>query len=187
MQRDNENPKLMADPALLQYNPMRTYMFLMPGFSALRYVVTFLILGLPGVVFLITWRGNVPGIEETLSIILLAAIIAGFISRVLMNKVLMHPEELVIRKDHREFHLNYFDIEDAFIVPDAADLDRFPLPDGHFPMEFETRQRDVVLLVLRTNTLSRSSAGIHNGIPTKYVSFNVMKPQRFLGFLRMRI
>ncbi len=62
-----------------------------------------------------------------------------------------------------------------------------PLPEGHYPMEFETHDWRIVVLVLRDNTVSSSTADRYDGVLTKVVSFNVSKADLLLSYLRMRI
>jgi hypothetical protein len=62
-----------------------------------------------------------------------------------------------------------------------------PLEEGEYPMEFDAGKPEVVVLVLRHGTLSRSTAPVQNGILTRYVTFNLFRPTRFLAALRMRV
>jgi hypothetical protein len=187
MRRLDSDIKLTTDPALLRFNPTQSYTFMMPGIRWRRFIVAFLLLGTPGLLFLINYRGAAPAPMDILWLVVLAALIAGFFSQILSNRIILGIEELHIRKDQHEFNIRYIDIEDAFIVDSVNELDDLPLPAGHYPMEFESRNYDIVALVLRDSTLSRSSAPLQDGVLTKYVSFNVSRPQRFLALLKMRV
>jgi hypothetical protein len=187
MQRFPDGGPIFRDPALLRYNPTKTYVFYMPGVRVRGFIQAFLILGLPGMIVLTTYRGGVPAPEETLAVVLLAVVISGFMSQFFANRVFLEMEELVIRKDHNSFFVRLYDIEDVFIADSLEEVDSVALPEGHFPMEFETHDREILVLVLRNGVLSRSTAEKDDGILTKSVSFNVSKPRRFLGFLKMRI
>ena len=182
-----DDTRLAADPALLRYNPMRTYVFLMPGVRWRRFIVSFMILGTPGVIFLVTYEGGTPSPYQLLSLGILAALVSGFFSQILMNKVTLDFEKVIIRKDHHDFTISYSDVDNAFLAGSIIEVDELPLPEGHFPMEFESRRSNIVVLVLRDGTTSKSTAHVRDGILTKYVTFNVAKPQRFLAFLRMRV
>jgi hypothetical protein len=187
MRKFPEGGPIYRDPALLRYNPTRTYVFYMPGVRIRGFIQTFLILGLPGLFVLTTYRRGVPSPEETIAVVLLAVLISSLMSQFFANRVYLGPEELVIRKDHHSFFVRLYDIQDVFIADSLEEVDSVSLPDGHFPMEFETHDRGIVVLVLRDGVLSRSTADKEDGIPTKSVSFNVSRPERFMGFLRMRV
>lgn len=187
MQRAFDNIQLAASPALLRYNPTKSYSFLMPGLPWRRYTLTFIILGSPGLIFLITWRGGIPSIVEVLYVLLLAVVIVGLSSQLLANKVILAPLELIIKRNIEKYTLSLHDIEDVLFADRVEEVDNLELPPGHYPMEFETRNKGVVVLVLRDGTRSRSSLKVRNNIVTKYVTLNVAKPHRFFAFLRMRV
>lgn len=187
MRRITYDKPLAAEPALRRYNPTHTYDFRMPSGRWSIFAVSFIILGTPGIIYLITYRGGAPSLAQVVSLTLLAVIIAGLASKFLANRVILDPEELIIRKDHHDFFVRLYDIEDAFLAESPLEVDTVPLPDGHYPMEFEDGDRNIVVLVLKDGTVSRSSSKVRDGIPTKLVSFNVSRPMRFLAFLRMRV
>ncbi|HUX08674.1 MAG TPA: hypothetical protein VMX35_15345 [Acidobacteriota bacterium] len=187
MRRFPASGPVFRDPAILRYDPRKTYVFYMPGVRVRGFVYAFLMLGLPGVILMATYRGGLPGTEEMLAMALLVILISGFAAQYFANRVLLGPEELLIRKEHHEFIVRLFDIEDAFIADSLEEVDAVLLPEEHFPMEFETHDNDIIVLVMRDGFVSRSTAEKHNGILTKSVSFNVSKPERFLSFLKMRV
>ncbi len=159
----------------------------MPGVRWRGFIYAFLILGVPGIVVLVSYEGGLPGPEQMLSLALLVVLISGFCAQYFANRAILSPEELIIRKDHQDFHVRLYDIEEAFIADSLEEVDAVTLPEGHFPMEFETHDRSIIVLVLRDNTVSLSTSERYNGVVTKVVSFNVSKPDLLLSYLRMRI
>ncbi len=186
MRREFGTDGAYRDLALLRFNPLKTYTFYPPGVRRRTFFYAFFLLGAPGFVILASVRGGTPDTVELLALALLAALIAGLVSQRSANRVLLGTEELVIRAEGQEFTVRLFDIEDSFLAASLDEVDAVPLPGGHYPMEFETHDRDIVVLVLRDNTLSRSTAERQDGVTTKVVSFNVARPRRFLAFLKMR-
>lgn len=162
-------------------------MFYMPGVRWRRFIYAFVLLGAPGVIFLIGYEGGIPNPEEFIAVVTLAVLVAGFSAQYFANRVFLTPEELIIRKDGEEFTVRLYDIEDAFLARTLDEVDAIELPEGHYPMEYESHDSNIVVLVMRNNTASRSTAHVRNGITTKAVSFNVSRPERFLSFLRMRV
>jgi len=186
MRRISSSKPLLHDLALLRYDPRKTYVFYMPGVRISGFICAFAILGLPGVFFLFSYRGGIPGPDELLALVLLLVTVSGFAAQHFANRVLLGPDEIVIRKDHQDFKIRLWDIEDAFIAGSLDEVDAVSLPEGHYPMEFETHDHSIVVLVLRDGVASSSTAERLDGILCKTVSFNVAKPERFLAFLRMR-
>ncbi len=187
MRRFPASGPVYRDPAVLRYDPRKAYTFYMPGVRARGFIYAFLVLGIPGAIFLATYRGGLPGPEEILALALLVVLVSGFTAQYFANRVLLGPEELVIRKEHHNFTVRLFDIEDAYIADSLEEVDSVLLPDEHFPMEFETHDNDIIVLVMRDGFVSQSTTDKHDGILTKSVSFNVSKPERFLSFLKMRV
>ena len=187
MRRYPSGGSLQRDPGLLRYDPRRTYVFYMPGVRARGFVYAFLILGVPGVLFLASYRGGVPGPNDILALILLVIVVAGLTAQYFANRVFLTSEEIVIRKEHHDFTVSLWDIEDVYIADSLDEVEAVHLPPGHYPMEFETHDSGIVVLVLRDGIYSNSSAERLNGILTKTVSFNVARPERFLSYLKMRV
>jgi hypothetical protein len=187
MRRLTSDPRIISHRALLHFRPDKTYVFYMPGMRWRNFLYAFVILGIPGLFVVAGYRNGVPGPEELLALVLLVTVISGFLSQYFANRVFLSPEELIIRKDHQHFFVRLYDIEDAFIASSLDEVDAVPLTAGHNPMEFETHDWGIVVLILRDGVLSRSTSERYDGILTKTVSFNVAKPYRFLSFLRMRI
>lgn len=187
MQRLTSDYRVYSHPALLKFRPDKTYIFYMPGVRWRNFVYAFIILGVPGVLVVIGYQGGLPAPEQLLAVILLAILVSSFAAQYFANRVYMGPEELVVHKDHQDFSVNLHDIEDAFIADSLEEVDSVPLPPNHFPMEFESYDRGIIVLVLRDHVESRSTSDRYDGILTKTVSFNVAKPVLFLSFLRMRV
>ena len=186
MRREFRTDGAYRDLALLRFDPLKTYTFFPPGVRRRNFLYALFLLGAPGFIILASVRGGAPDTVELLALALLVVLIAGLVSQRSANRVLLGIEELAIRTEGQEFTVRLFDIEESFLAASLEEVDAVPLPDGHYPMEFETHDRNIVVLVLRDDTLSRSTAERRDGVTTKVVSFNVARPRRFLSFLKMR-
>lgn len=187
MRRDESLFNTYRDSHVIRFDPLKTYVFYMPGMRIRNFLYVFLLLGLPGIAFLIYYDGGIPSPEAAISLTVVVILFASLSAQFFANRVILTPEEVVIRKDGQHFVVRLYDIEHAFIAESLDEVDAVHLPSGHYPMEFESYDRNIAVLVLRDNTVSTSTSERYNGIITKAVSFNVAKPQRFLSLLRMRI
>lgn len=176
-----------AKPTLSRYRSDREYWFAMRGVPWRMVLFASILLATPGSLFLVTWPSTVTDPTMILTIVLLSLVLAGLGAQLFKNRVVLAADGLQIRKDFQVFSLRYADIESAFLADRPEDVLQLPLGEGEYPMEFDAGKPRVVVLVLRPGTISRSTAPVQSGILTRYVTFNLFRPERFLATIRMRV
>lgn len=187
MRHISELPSLAANPASVRVRPEREYWFAMRGVPWRAVLFSAVLLATPGSLFLVTLPGTVADPTLILTIALASVVLAGLGAQLFKNRVVMNPGGLQIRTGMQVFRLRYEEIESVFLAERAEDALRIELEDGEYPMEFDVGKPGMIVLLLRPGTVSRSTASVHNGLPTRYVTFNLFRPRRFLSLLRMRV